>query len=170
MADSIVIYPDARLSRRAQQVSLPRPAVDLLVEELLSTMRAARGLGLAAPQIGIDMRVAVVEVAGSTLVLINPKITRQRGHQMGWEGCLSVPHMVAQVPRPAEVVVSGLDLAGRPVRYRGDGLTARAIVHEIDHLEGRLYVDLVDPTDLVDVRENPTPPTSDPIRVKSSHV
>ncbi len=157
----IVCLPDRRLRRPARTVRLPDHGVDRLVEELFATMRSASGLGLAAPQIGRDARVAVIEVEGVRLVLINPEVVDARGIQVGWEGCLSVPHLVAQVARPADVTVAGLDLAGHAVRYRGSGLVARAIAHEVDHLAGRLYVDLVEPGELIDTREHPEPPRDD---------
>ena len=158
----ILCLPDPRLRSSARTVRLPDPEVERLIDELSASMRAARGLGLAAPQIGRDERVAVVEADGRQLVLINPEIVARRGRQLGWEGCLSVPNLVAHVQRPAEVTVVGIDRGGRPVRYRCSGLLARAVAHEVDHLAGRLYVDLVDPASLVDVREHPTPPTVDP--------
>ena len=158
-ARPIVCAPDRRLRKAAQTVRVPDPRIDRLVEILFATMRSARGLGLAAPQVGRDARVAVVEVGDSRLVLINPEIVEHHGSQQGWEGCLSVPHLVANVERPAEVTVAGIDLGGRAVRYRCAGLVARAVAHEVDHLAGRLYVDLVDPNALVDVRDHPTPAT-----------
>ena len=143
---------------------LPDPDEVETVADLLAAMRAARGLGLAAPQVGRDVRVAVVEAEGAQLVLLNPEIVGRRGLQRGWEGCLSVPDLVALVDRPAELTVAGLDRAGRPFRRRCTGLLARAVAHEVDHLAGRLYVDLVPPEALVDVREHPTPlDTSQPI-------
>ena len=156
----ILCLPDPRLRAPARTVRLPDSEIERLVDDLTAAMRAARGLGLAAPQVGRDARVAVVEADGTRLVLINPEIVGQRGVQQGWEGCLSLPNLVALVDRPAEVVVAGVNLAGRPVRHRCVGLLARAVAHEVDHLSGRLYVDLVDPAALVDVREHPTPPTN----------
>jgi peptide deformylase len=158
----ILRLPDDRLRAAARPAGLPDPAVDQLLDDLLATMAAARGLGLAAPQVGVDLRVAVVEVAGARLELINPRIVGAHGRDRGWEGCLSVPDRVARVERPAEVVVAGIDRAGRAIRQRCTGLLARAVAHEVDHLEGRLYVDMIDPADLVDTREQPTPPAAPP--------
>ena len=121
-------------------------------------MHSANGLGLAAPQVGESVQVAVVEVEGKQLLLLNPVLERSFGRQDGWEGCLSVPGFVADVPRPAEVRIRSNDPTGRLVTHRGKGLIARALLHEIDHLAGRLYVDLVDPSDLVDTATHPTPP------------
>ncbi len=159
----ILCLPDARLRAHARLALVPDPQVDRLVDALLETMRTARGLGLAAPQVGSDVCVAVVEADGARLVLINPEIVGRRGRQLGWEGCLSVPNLVAEVERPAELTVAGLDRVGRPVRHRCTGLLARTVAHEMDHLAGRLFVDLVPPEGLVDVREHPTPPSRSPI-------
>ena len=125
---------------------------------MVVTMRLAKGLGLAAPQIGEPLRLAVVEVEGRLFVLGNPSIVRADGSIADWEGCLSVPDRVARVSRSTEVVIVADDIEGRRVRYRGRGLLARAFQHEIDHLAGRLYVDLVDPSELVDTRVHPVPP------------
>jgi peptide deformylase len=158
---TIRTIPDPALRAACAPVDPGDPSWRTLAQELVASMRAARGLGLAAPQVGRLVRVAVVEVAGELLVLANPRLVRSRGVQVGWEGCLSVPDRVASVPRAAEVVVDALDAGGRTVRVRREGLTARAILHELDHLDGRLYVDLVPADALVDTREHPTPPPQD---------
>ena len=106
-------------------------------------MRAAGGLGLAAPQVGEPLAFAIVEIEGHLLELANPVLVRATGTQDGWEGCLSVPGRVARIARAAEVVVQAEDLVGNRIRVRRSGLEARAILHELDHLAGRLYVDLV---------------------------
>ncbi len=121
-------------------------------------MRAARGVGLAAPQIGEPLRLAVVEGGDRLIVLGNPAVVRTGFPAIDWEGCLSIPDRVAEVQRPAEVIVAADDIEGRRVRHRGTGIVARAFLHEIDHLAGRLYVDLVDPSAVVDTREHPVPP------------
>jgi peptide deformylase len=127
---------------------------------MVATMRGANGVGLAAPQIGESLRLAVVEVEDRLYVLGNPAVVRTGFPAIDWEGCLSIPDRVAQVQRPAEVVIVADDIEGRRVRHRGTGLLARAFLHEIDHLAGRLYVDLVDPSEIVDTREHPVPPRS----------
>jgi len=114
-------------------------------------MRAAGGLGLAAPQVGEPLAFAIVEVEGRLLELANPVLVRAAGIQEGWEGCLSVPGRVARVARAAEVVVRAEDLAGTRIRVRRSGLEARALLHELDHLAGRLYVDLVSEEEIVAV-------------------
>lgn len=157
-ARRVVLAPDPVLSSPAAAVALPDPAVSALVDNLLATMAAHRGLGLSAPQLGVPLRVAVVQAAGQRLALINPRLLRSRGRQTGWEGCLSVPDRVAEVERPADVVVESLGLDGRSVRLRLRGLAARAVVHELDHLDGRLYTSLVPAGALVDTVAHPTPP------------
>jgi peptide deformylase len=142
-------------------VKLPDRGLRRLIDDLVVTMRLAHGIGLAAPQIGEPLRLAVVEVAGQVYVLGNPKLLSQRGSASDWEGCLSVPERVARVSRSDEVVVAAVDIEGRAVRHRGRGLLARAFQHEIDHLAGRLYVDLVPAEALVDTRLHPIPPDED---------
>jgi len=154
----ILVYPDARLRAPTRAVRLPDRGLRRLVEEMVATMRTADGVGLAAPQIGEPLRLAVVEVEDRLLVLGNPAVVRTGSPAIDWEGCLSIPDRVAEVQRPSEVVVAADDIEGRRVRHRGTGLMARALLHEIDHLAGRLYVDLVDPATLVDTREHPVPP------------
>lgn len=154
----ILIDPDARLRAPNRAVRLPDRGLRRLVDDLVVTMRLAKGLGLAAPQVGESLRLAVVEVDGRLYVLGNPTIVRGAAPTSDWEGCLSVPHRLAKIARADEVVIAADDIEGRTVRYRGRGLLARAFQHEIDHLAGRLYVDLVDPSELVDTRVHPVPP------------
>lgn len=111
-----------------------------LVGDMFDTMYEAKGVGLAAPQVGILRRICVIDVMdGEPVVLINPEILETSGEQTDDEGCLSVPGKVAQVTRPDYVLVKSLDMDMNPVTYEGEGLRARAILHEMDHLEGVLY-------------------------------
>jgi len=158
VARQIVVVPASVLRAPARKIRVPDRAIDRLVVEMFDIMHAASGVGLAAPQIGESIALAVIEAEGRRLVLVNPQVVRNEGSQEGWEGCLSVPERVAWLARPARVTFTGLDLSGRRVRHKADGLAARAVLHEVDHLAGRLYVDLVDPGDLIDTVANPTPP------------
>ena len=116
------------------------PSIETLIEDMFDTMYEANGVGLAAPQVGILRRVCVVDVRDEEpIVLINPEILETSGEQTDDEGCLSVPGKVAEVTRPNYVKVSSLDMDMNPVIYEGEGLRARAILHEMDHLDGILY-------------------------------
>jgi peptide deformylase len=118
-----------------------------LTERMEVIMRAANGVGLAAPQLGILQRIIVYDAGDGFHALINPKILQRKGSQIGVEGCLSIPGLQGDVERAQEVVVKGLDQYGKPVRVRGEALTARVLQHEIDHLDGILFIDR-DPQDL----------------------
>ena len=118
-----------------------------LIEDLLETMYEAEGVGLAAPQVGILKRIAVVDItedASDPIILINPEIIETEGEQRGSEGCLSVPDKVGIVTRPNKVRVRALNENMEPYEIEGEELLARALVHEIEHLDGELYVDKVE--------------------------
>ena len=115
-----------------------------LIVDMLDTMYDAMGVGLAAPQVGILKRIVVIDVGDGPIVLINPVILEQSGEQTGDEGCLSVPGMAGQVTRPDYVKVKALDINMEEVEYEGEGLLARAFCHEIDHLDGHMYTELVE--------------------------
>jgi peptide deformylase len=145
----ILIWPDKRLT----QVSLPVPEVNddvrALAQDMLDTMYANNGVGLAAPQVGVLLRVVVVDLQGREgapsdqppVVMVNPVIVHREG-QLTWEeGCLSVPNEVGQVTRASKSTAEYLDLQGKPRRVSGEGLASVALQHEIDHLEGKLFVD-----------------------------
>lgn len=108
---------------------------------MADTMYAAKGVGLAAPQIGISKRVIVVDVGEGLWEVINPEIISKKGEECGVEGCLSIPGVTGQVYRAAHVVVTGLDRNGNEIRIEAGGLGARALQHEIDHLDGILFID-----------------------------
>jgi len=120
--------------------------IEQLVDDMVQTMYAAPGIGLAAPQVGVPLRVLVIDLsvgrsAGELIVLINPRLVVQEGMQTEEEGCLSLPGFNATVVRPARAVVTGLDRSGREQTLEGKGLLARAFQHEMDHLDGHLFVD-----------------------------
>lgn len=119
--------------------------LSLLVQDMIETMYEADGVGLAAPQIGVMKRIIVVDVYDETgvKVLINPEIVESRGEQCDLEACLSVPGRSGYVKRPQWVRVKGVDAAGNPVEYEGEGLLAVAFSHEIDHLNGILFTDIM---------------------------
>jgi peptide deformylase len=121
------------------------PELPKLLKDMWATMTAARGVGLAAPQIGLNHRLAVIDVRPEgrpqRLVLINPEIVSIEGEQKDEEGCLSIPGVYAKLKRAARVRVRALDADGKPWELTGEGLLARAFQHEIDHLDGKLYVD-----------------------------
>lgn len=119
-----------------------------LIERMEQIMRDANGVGLAAPQIGILQRIFVFDAGDGFQALVNPKILQTRGQQLGVEGCLSIPGLQGDVLRADEVVVKAYDQFGRPVRLRGRELTARVIQHELDHLDGILFIDRVEPDTL----------------------
>ena len=126
--------------------SITAPATRALIDDLLDTLRDAQGVGIAAPQVGIRQRVCVVDVSGGRrpedlLVLVNPAFEARDGLQLELEGCLSLPGFEATVPRPMRVRVRHLDRDGRERTIEGEGLLARAIQHEVDHLDGVLFID-----------------------------
>jgi peptide deformylase len=142
----IVLYPDPILRRPCAEVAACGPELAELVRDLADTMYDAPGVGLAAPQIGVDLRVAVVDVdphgPDSRLhVLVNPRVLSSEGREADFEGCLSIPGFSEKIERPLRVVVGALDAEGRPFELSAGGLFARALCHEIDHLEGVLIVD-----------------------------
>ena len=146
MIRAILKHGAPLLHQPATPVASITPEIVTLVDDMIATMYAAPGIGLAAPQIGVPLRVFVVDLSvgrdpKSVIVMINPSFVEQDGMQLEEEGCLSVPGFNATVPRPARVVVKGLDRDGREHQHEGTGLLARAFQHEIDHLDGRLFVD-----------------------------
>ena len=121
------------------------PHLKTLIADMVETMRAANGVGLAAPQVGILKRLVVIECEeGELHVLINPEITERDGEQTGYEGCLSVPGKTGIVTRPMHVIVKALDEEMQPVTVEGEELLARALCHEIDHLDGHLYTEVAE--------------------------
>ena len=142
---------DEILRKQCKPVKEMTPRTAELIEDMFETMYEANGVGLAAPQVGILRQLVVIDVDdGNQYVLINPEILETEGSQTGSEGCLSVPGKSGTVTRPMHVKVKALNENLEPYELEGDGLLARAICHEIAHLRGELYVDIVE-GDLVDV-------------------
>ena len=135
---------DSVLTKKCRPVEEMTPRLRELVEDMLDTMYENNGVGLAAPQVGILKRIVVIDVGEGPLVLINPEIIETSGEQTGDEGCLSVPGMSGQVTRPNYVKVKALTEDMEEVEYEGEELLARAFCHEIDHLDGKLYTELVE--------------------------
>lgn len=133
------------LRQRAHEVARYDDGVKALVADLYDTMRAAKGVGLAANQIGVARRVAVAATDDREVVLVNPVIVEAEGEEVAEEGCLSIPEIFGDVGRAERVVVETTDEQGRRQRVEGTGLFARAIQHEIDHLDGILFLDRVGP-------------------------
>lgn len=135
---------DPILTKKCKEVKAMTPRLETLIDDMFETMYESGGVGLAAPQVGILKRIVVIDVDDSPVVLINPVITEQSGEQTGPEGCLSVPGKAGDVTRPERVTVKALDREMKEFELTGEELLARAITHELDHLEGKLYVELVE--------------------------
>ena len=142
---NIVTEEDPVLRKKSRPVTEVNDRIRTILDDMAETMHAAYGVGLAAPQVGILRRMFVVQVDDEHLYeLINPEIVEADGDQYGEEGCLSVPGYVGLVHRPEHVKIRGLDRNGKPVEYEGEGLLARAFMHEYDHLDGIIYTDKAD--------------------------
>ena len=146
----IVKFPDPVLSTPGKPVTKFTPELVQLVEEMWSSMYAAHGIGLAAPQIGISSRITVIDISFNErpeekLVLINPEVIERDGKQHEEEGCLSLPEIREKVPRAARVKVRAQDVTGKFFEVEGEDLLSRALQHEIDHLDGILFIDRLSP-------------------------
>jgi len=142
----ILIIGDPILTKKAEPVAAVDDEIVRLARDMVETVHAAPGIGLAAPQVGVGKRIIVVDLSvGEDLdqlhVLVNPEIVAKEGEAICEEGCLSVPEIREKVARPYWVRVRGLDLEGRPVEIEGEDLLARAFCHEVDHLDGILFVE-----------------------------
>ncbi len=150
---------DPVLLKIAKPVTEVTPKISQLIEDMIETMYEANGVGLAAPQVGVLKRIVVIDTTGEDLlVLINPEIIEQDGEQEGYEGCLSVPGKSGFVRRPNHVKVRALNEQMEPIEVEGEELLARALCHEIEHLDGHLYVErvegeLVDNSELLKAKE-----------------
>ena len=141
---------DPILRKVSKEVTEITPKIHELIDDMLETMYETNGVGLAAPQVGVLKRIVVIDIGDGPLVMLNPEIVNQKGSQTGDEGCLSVPGKAGQVTRPNEVTARFMGEDGEWYEVDGTELLARAICHECDHLEGKLYIDLVE-GDLHDV-------------------
>ncbi len=148
----ILVYPDEILRTRAEPVKEIDGRLQNLIDEMAETMYKAKGVGLAANQVGVLKRLFVMDVSqdekggrGELIVLINPEIVGSEGHELMEEGCLSVPDFSAKLKRPAKICVKALDREGKEVELEGGGLFARCVLHELDHLDGICFVDRLSP-------------------------
>ncbi|WP_298627788.1 peptide deformylase [uncultured Legionella sp.] len=144
----ILYLPDERLRKIAKPVVAFDDSLQTLIDDMFDTMYHAKGVGLAAPQIGVSLRLSVIDVVGDKtqqIVIINPEIVSSFGEKEFEEGCLSVPGAYDTVVRAEKVTVKALDRLGNPFEISGDGLLGECLQHEIDHLNGKLFVDLLSP-------------------------
>ena len=144
----MVDYNNPVLRQKAKRVSSIDGAIAQLIDDMVETMREVGGVGLAAPQVGVPLRIAVIELPDEEIiVLVNPKIVKRSGERQIEEGCLSIPGYRGEIQRSEKVTVKGLDRLGREIRIKGEGLLAQALEHELDHLDGTLYIDHLESID-----------------------
>ncbi len=146
MLRPILRLGESLLSQPARPVDAITPEIETLIDDMIATMYAAPGIGLAAPQVGYPLRLFVIDLSlgkdpAALYTMINPEFVERDGMQLEEEGCLSIPGFTSTVARPKRVVVKGLNRQGEEYRIEGTGLLARALQHEIDHLNGCLFVD-----------------------------
>ena len=145
---NIRTLPDPVLRQKAKRVNKIDSSIQKLIDDMIDTMRASSGVGLAAPQIGVSLRIAVIEIPGEEIItLINPEVIKRQGERLVEEACLSVPGYQGEIKRSAIVKVKAQDRLGREIRIKGDDLLAQALEHETDHLNGTLYIDHVESPD-----------------------
>ena len=150
----IITLGDPRLRLKGEPVDSFGKYLHELLDDLTETMRAAPGVGLAAPQLGVGLQACVIEVSGNLHELVNPRIVRSDGEERDLEGCLSIPGYVASVTRKEQIWVVAQNRHGKRIKLNGRDLLARAIQHELDHLQGKLYIDYLDSMDeLISVRQ-----------------
>ena len=147
MIREIVKQGDEVLRKKCHRVEKFDEKLHVLLDDMYETMVEANGVGLAAPQIGILRRIAVIDVGEGKIELINPEVVKTSGEQTGEEGCLSCPGTWGEVTRPMKVTVKAQDRFGNEFKVKGTELLARALCHEIDHLDGTLFVDKIEKTE-----------------------
>lgn len=143
-------YPDEILKKKAEVIAKINGDLQKLIDDMIETMYHANGIGLAAPQVGVSKRLIVVDTSPrqenqSLIVLINPEIINSEGEILSEEGCLSLPGLIIRLKRKEKVIVRGLDRKGKTVAIEATGLLAKALQHEIDHLDGLLIIDRISP-------------------------
>ncbi len=138
----IRVLPDPVLRQKAKKVSKIDASIQRIIDDMIETMKAASGVGLAANQIGVPLKIAVIEMPGEdVIVLVNPEITEREGERLISEACLSVPGYQGDIKRSVAVKVKARNRKGRSIRIKGEDLLAQALEHEIDHLSGIVYID-----------------------------
>src|SRR5450755_572794 len=152
----IITTENPILRRKAKKIHHFDPSIQKLMNEMFEIMHEANGVGLAAPQIAQSIRVFVAEFEEHKIAVFNPEIVKAEGEELGPEGCLSIPGYVGEnIRRASKVLVKGQDVRGKPIRVPGEGWFARILQHEIDHLDGVLFIDRLDrPEDLREVGED----------------
>ena len=144
----ICCLPDTVLREKAKKVPAIDASIERLINDMVETMKQANGVGLAAPQVGVSLQVAVLQMPEEEpFAIINPKIVKRSGDREVMEGCISVPGYQGEVKRSASITVKGLDKKGKKIRIKANGLLAQALEHEIDHLNGVLYIDHIESGD-----------------------
>jgi len=144
----IRIAPEPVLRQKAKRVKNIDASIERLIGDMVETMQAAEGVGLAAPQVGVPLRVIVIAISEEEIVaLINPEIVKRSGERLVLEGCLSIPGYRGEIKRSVSVTVKGRDRQGKEIRLKANGLLAQALEHEIDHLNGVLYIDHLESPD-----------------------
>jgi peptide deformylase len=143
---AVVTYGNPFLKRRAREIKEIDASVKKLAEEMFETLERSRGVGLAAPQVGVPLRLIVLSIPNEDgtrwkCAIVNPELVSKNGKMTSEEGCLSIPGIYEEISRAEEVEVKGLDLEGKEIRVKGKGLLAKAVQHELDHIDGVLIVD-----------------------------
>jgi len=142
----ICTLPEDVLRQKAKKVSIIDNSIQKLIDDMIETMLESGGVGLAAPQIGVSLRVVVLKMPEEEecIVLINPEVVKRSGERELTEACLSVPGYYGEIKRAEKIIVKGLDRKGQKIRIRAEGLMAQALEHELDHLNGTLYIDHIE--------------------------
>jgi len=149
MVLKIVKFPNPLLRKKSKVVKKVTPEIVKLIDDMIETMQAAPGVGLAAPQVGKSLRVMVADIGQNPIALVNPKIIKKSGSQVFTEGCLCLPGVEAPIERASQVVVKGWGREGKTVEIEAEGLLATVLQHEVDHLEGVVFIDRVKDPSLI---------------------
>jgi len=153
---------DSVLRQKAKKISIIDSSIQRLIDDMIETMQEANGVGLAAPQVGVSLRVIVLQMPGEQpMAIINPEVVERTGEQEVTEGCLSVPGYVGEIKRANQVTVKGKDRQGKRIKIKATGLMAEALEHETDHLDGRLYIDHIKSEDKLYKVERKVSPESE---------